>query len=139
MSFAISIFNAAMERAIAGRPAVGGFPYLAETLRAAGVSTNEWNLPSCQSVYITDEGPIVMQGTPLTSGIVDIPAFNETAIIQALREDQAGKTTFPEFLEAIWKAGVVRYVVYFDARTVIYQGIYGDEYEESYPIVTLTP
>jgi uncharacterized protein YbcV (DUF1398 family) len=29
-----------------GRPKVGGFPYLAETLRRAGVTRNLWYLPA---------------------------------------------------------------------------------------------
>lgn len=139
MSSAISALNAAMGRAIANRPAVGGFPCLAETLRAAGVSTNEWNLPSCQSAYMTSAGPIMMQGEPLVTGIVDIPTFDESALLQAIREDQAGNTSFPEFLAAIWEAGVIRYIVDFNARVVVYQGCYGDEYEESYPAVEINP
>jgi uncharacterized protein YbcV (DUF1398 family) len=41
-------------------------------------------------------------------------------LVRALREDQAGHTTFPQFLEAAWRAGVVRYDVDFEARTVSY-------------------
>lgn len=47
MGKAIENLQAAMQKAMAGRPAVGGFPYLAETLWAAGVTINEWVLPSC--------------------------------------------------------------------------------------------
>jgi uncharacterized protein YbcV (DUF1398 family) len=56
MSHAISILQAAMQRAMAGRPKVGGFPYLAETLRRAGVTRNLWYLPACQSLYLTEHG-----------------------------------------------------------------------------------
>jgi uncharacterized protein YbcV (DUF1398 family) len=34
--------------------------------------------------------------------------------------DQAGKSTFPEFQAASWRAGVVHYDVDFSARTVAY-------------------
>ena len=57
-------------------------------------------------------------GTPLASGTVDVPRFNRDALITALRVDQAGESTFAEFLEASWKAGVVRYEVGFSARSV---------------------
>ncbi len=50
MSKAIENLKAAQQRAMAGRPKVGGFPYLAETLRSAVVTRNRWALPSCQSV-----------------------------------------------------------------------------------------
>ena len=52
-----------------------------------------------------------MQGAPLVNGAVDVPAFDEEALIKALRIDQAGESTFPEFLDASWRAGVVRYDV----------------------------
>jgi uncharacterized protein YbcV (DUF1398 family) len=132
MSKAIENLNAALERALAGRPKAGGFPYLAETLRRAGVTRNLWFLPAGESLYLTRDGPVVTQGTPLVSGTVDVPAFDQQALIAALRIDQAGNSTFPEFLEASWRAGVVRYDVDFRARTVAYYGCHGEEYIEAY-------
>ena len=63
----------AQKRAIAGRPKVGGFPYLAEILRQAGVTRNLWFLPVCQSVYLTESGSVVNVGTPLVTGTADVP------------------------------------------------------------------
>ncbi|MES1258925.1 MAG: DUF1398 domain-containing protein, partial [Acidobacteriota bacterium] len=120
------------------RPKVGGFPYLAETLRQAGATRNVWFLPACQSLFLTKEGPVVMQGTPLVSGAVDVPAFDQAALLAALRIDQAGEGTFPEFLEASWRAGVVRYEVDFQARTVAYSGCNGEKYIEAYPAVEMS-
>jgi uncharacterized protein YbcV (DUF1398 family) len=137
MSKAIERLQAAQQQAMAGRPKVGGFPYLAETLRRAGVTRNLWFLPACQSLYLTEDGPVVTLGTPLISGTVDVPPFNREALIKALRTDQAGKSTFAEFLEATWRAGVVRYDVDFAARTVAYHGCNGEEYIEEYPAVTV--
>ena len=137
MSNATDNLQAALQRASAGRPKVGGFPYLAETLRRAGVSRNLWFLPACQSLYLTEQGSVVTQGAPLVSGTVDVPPFDREALISALRTDQAGKGTFPEFLAAAWGAGVVRYDVDFNKRTVIYYGCSGDEYVEEYPAVEI--
>ena len=78
-----------------------------------------------------------MQATPLISGMADVPAFDRVALIQALRSDQAGETTFPQFLEASWNAGVVKYDVDFAARTVSYYGVDGEVYVEEYAAVTL--
>jgi uncharacterized protein YbcV (DUF1398 family) len=135
MSKAIQNLEAAQRKAMAIRPKVGGFPYLAEALRQAGVRRNIWSLPSAQSLFITNEGAVVTQGTPLVSGTVDVPLFDREALIAALRTDQAGKSTFPEFLAASWRAGVVRYDVDFSARTVSYYGCNGEEYVEKYPAV----
>ena len=137
MLFRSETLQAAQKRAMEGRPKVGGFPYLAETLRRAGVTRNLWYLPSCQSLYLTQEGPVVTQGAPLISGIADVPAFNKDALIKALRTDQAGESTFPEFLAASWRAGVVRYDVNLGARTVAYYGCNGEEYIESYQAVEI--
>jgi uncharacterized protein YbcV (DUF1398 family) len=133
MSVAVENLQAAQQRAMAGRPKVGGFPYLAETLRRAGVTRNQWFLPACQSLYLTQDGPVVVQGTPLLSGTVDVPRFDREALIAALRTDQAGKSTFPEFLLACWRAGVVRYEIDFTARTCTYYGCADEHYVEDYP------
>ena len=137
MSKAIDNLEAALRWAASGRPKVGGFPYLAEILRRAGVTRNLWHLPACQSLFHTQDGPILIQGTPLRQGPLDVPPFNREALITALRRDQAGESTFPEFLEAAWRAGVLSYEVDFIARTVAYYGCSGEEYIEAYPAVAV--
>lgn len=137
MSIAIDNLKSAMRRAEAIRPKVEGFPYLAECLRQVGVTRNIWSLPACQSLFLTEHGPVMTQGSPLISGTVDVPTFDREALIRALRIDQAGESTFPEFLAASWRAGVVRYDVDFAARKVAYQGSNGEEYVETYPAVEI--
>ena len=135
MSRAVETLQSAQARALAGRPAIGGFPFLAETLRQAGAIRNEWQLPACQSLYLMQDGPVIVQGQPLIAGAVDVPAFDQAALVRALRTDQAGEGTFAEFLMAAWRAGVVRYEVDFTARTVAYFGCHGETYLEEYPAV----
>ena len=50
MSKAIEKLQGALKKAMEMRPKVGGFPYLAETLRSAGVAKNIWFLPACESL-----------------------------------------------------------------------------------------
>lgn len=133
MSKAIENLIAAQRRAMEGRPKIGGFPFLAETLRLAGVTSNVWHLPSCQSTYFTEHGTVVQQLEPLAMGLVDVPSFDENALIAALRADQAGKTTFEEFLRSTWQAGVTRYEVDLIQRCVTYYGSLGECYLEHYP------
>lgn len=97
MSAPITNLQAAQRDAIMNRPAVNGFPHLAETLRRAGVRTNTWWLPAMQSLYETDYGPVLDQGVPLIDGVAEVPAFDRTALVTALRADQAGQTSFREF------------------------------------------
>lgn len=135
MTNLIEKLQTAQHYAMANRPKIGGFPYLAECLRKAGVQGNSWELPSCQSIYVMDDGIIVSQGTPLITGMAEVPVFNKEALITALKTDQSGESTFPEFLNATWKAGVIKYHVNFSKRFVIYYGANNESYEESYPAV----
>lgn len=127
----------AQKFAMSIRPKVGGFPVLAEVLRRAGVHSNRWSLPACQAVYHMKDGSVVQQGTPLVTGVFEIANFDRDALITALRTDQEGRSTFPEFLKAAWEAGVIGYDVDFAGRKVVYYGVNGESYLEEYPAVTL--
>jgi uncharacterized protein YbcV (DUF1398 family) len=113
------------------RPEVGGFPVLAEVMRQAGIHRNERTLPAGQSVYVTDTGAVVETTPSLIAAMSDVPTFDRDAVIDALRADQRGHTTFPEFLTAIWAAGVTSYVVDLDQRTVTYSETDNATYVES--------
>ena len=126
---------AAQKHAMAIRPKVGGFPVLAEVLRQAGIRLNRWSLPSCQSIYWLESGSVVQQGSPLVTGAHEIPKFDREALIKAIRTDQQGQSTFPEFLLSTWKAGVITYDADFIARKVTYYGANGESYEEAYPAI----
>ncbi|MET8100797.1 DUF1398 family protein [Streptomyces sp. NPDC005236] len=137
MTDAIDNLRAALARAEAVRPKAGGFPYLAESLRLAGVSGCRMTVPSNAMLYLTAAGPVAVQGEPLITGMVGIPPFDREALIAALRADQAGRTTFPEFVQGCWAAGIVTYDVDLTARTCTYHGADGDSYVESYAAVEL--
>ncbi|MCL2113139.1 MAG: DUF1398 family protein [Streptococcaceae bacterium] len=134
---AVELVQQAMQKAEAIRPKVGGFPYLAECLRQAGVLKNIWTLPSAQSSFWTVKGAIAVTDVPLITGAYEVPPFDEAALIKALRIDQAGETTLGEFLRAAWEAGVTYYVVDFTQRTVTYHGAFGESYTEAYPEVNI--
>lgn len=125
------------KKAISLRPKVGGFPIFAEVLRQAGIKMNRWFLPSCQSIYIMEEGSVLQQGNPIVTGTHEIPKFNKDNLILALRTDQAGDSTFPEFLVSVWKAGVISYDADFNGRKVIYYGVNGEKYLEEYQAVEI--
>ncbi|MER5779577.1 DUF1398 family protein [Streptomyces sp. NPDC002039] len=137
MGSALTHLQAALEHAAAIRPRVGGFPYLAETLRRAGVSRCRMAVPSNAMLYLTDVGPVAVQGEPLITGMVDVAPFDREALLAALRRDQAGESTFPEFVQGCWNAGVIWYDVDLHARTCAYHGADGDRYVESYPAVEI--
>ncbi|RSS83610.1 DUF1398 family protein [Streptomyces sp. WAC06614] len=137
MSTAIENLRAAQERAATVRPKVGGFPYLAEALRQAGVRTYRCTVPAGASLYVTDAGPVATQTAPIVDGAVDVAPWDEAALVAAIRADQAGRTGYPEFVSACWNAGVLHYEVDLAARTCTYYGALGDSYTESYPHVDI--
>lgn len=127
--------KAAQEHAFAYRPKVGGFPYLAECLRRAGVQKNEWILPSTQCFYFMGDEVLAAPGKYLIENTEEVPMFDKEKFIAVLRQSQAGEIDFPEFLKGSWATGIVRYVVDFIERKVTYYSAHGDSYEESYPFV----
>ncbi|MEU6815368.1 DUF1398 family protein [Streptomyces sp. NPDC046860] len=134
---AVRTLEAALARAAEIRPRTGGFPYLAETLRRAGVTRCAMTVPSNAMLYLTAAGPVAVQGEPLFTGTSGVPSFDRAALITALRADQAGETAFPEFVRGCWHAGVVRYDVDLAARTCTYYGAGEESYVETYPEVTV--
>jgi uncharacterized protein YbcV (DUF1398 family) len=136
MNDAVKNLERAMAAAMADRPAVGGFPHLAAALHGAGVRRNLWYLPAMQAVYLTDLGPVVVQGEPLLSGPAAIATFDREAVIAAIRADQEGRSDFSEFVAAIWAAGVWHYEVDLDSHTCTYVGTGGESYVEEYPVLS---
>lgn len=137
MSNLVDKLSEAQKLALAIRPKIGGFPVLAEVLRKSGVRLNRWTLPSCQALYIMEEGSVVQQGAPIVANRELVPQFDRVALVKALRDDQEGRSKFPEFLTQAWQAGVVGYDVDLIARKVTYFGVNGESYVEDYPAVDL--
>lgn len=135
----ITTVIAARERGARLRPEVGGFTVLAESLRAAGIEAVHCVVSSMTTRYRTDHGTVVDQQAPLAEGLGRVADFDRDAVIAAIRRDQRGESTYPEFMVDIWHAGVVTYDVDLAARTCTYRGLHPavDVYVEAYPAVTL--
>ena len=131
------IVAAAQQRAREVRPLVGGFPYLAEVLRQAGVVSVGCDVPSRTTTYLFADGAVIDQATPQVDSIAEVPVFDREALVAAIRADQAGQTDYPTFMTDIGNAGVVRYQVDLQRRTCTYQPAHGHNYVEHYPAVEL--
>ncbi|MGW8813433.1 DUF1398 family protein [Gordonia terrae] len=139
MASIIDRVTAATAHGAAVRPEVGGFPYLAEAMRRAGITANHFDVPSQTMVFVTDDGDVLRPGRPLYDEPTVVPPFDEAALVTALRADQEGRSTFPEFVRACFDAGVIRYEVDTATRTCTYLGAHGERYVENYPAVALPP
>ena len=136
----ITKIQEAMQKASLIRPKVGGFPYLAEALRQAGVLKNIWTLPTAQSLFITKTGTALFPNQALVTEATEVVNFDEEALIKVLRADQAGESSFAEFLQGSWLAGVTGYEVDFEQRQVTYYGYKQGQkasYIEEYPQVSI--
>ena len=71
------------------------------------------------------------------TGVDDVAVFDAAVHVGAIRGDQAGESTFAQFLEATWQVGVVRYECDFDTRTVTYYGANDESYVETYRAIAL--
>ena len=60
-------------------------------------------------------------------------AFNHDGVIQAIKDAQASKGTYIEFLQQIAHAGSNYYIVYISRKKVIYFGRKGDFHIENFP------
>lgn len=137
MNELVETIRRALAHGARSRPVVGGFPFLAEALRRAGVERIHCFLPTLATVYVTARGEAVLPGTALVHDAAVIARFDRDALVAALRADQEGKTTYPEFAAAAWRAGVLGYDVDLAARTCTYRSARGESYVESYRSVEI--
>ena len=137
MDTILTTIDAALAHAAAVRPRIGGFPYLAEALRDAGVTNYYFDVSSGTVLYATGSGDVLQPGNRLPTDRTLVPPFDRAALVDAIRADQRGESEFAEFVEASWRAGVVRYEVDTAARTCSYFGAHGERYVENYPAVRL--
>ncbi len=133
----IETVQQAQRRGTAARPPVNGFPYYAEALRAAGISAVETSIATGGSVYHLADGAVAESFDPIVAPVSAVPKWDETELIAAIRADQAGRSSFPEFLGAAWEAGVIHFRVDLANRTCTYFGVAGNHYIEEYPAVAV--
>lgn len=127
----------AQRRGAAARPRVNGFPYYAEALRAAGITLVDTSIATGGSVYYLADGAVAQTFDPIVGPVAAVPAWNEVGLIAAIRADQVGNGTFPEFLRDAWQAGVIHFRVDLANRTCTYFGVSDNHYVETYPAVAV--
>lgn len=100
----------------------GGFPFFTDVLFRAGVLSNTWSLPACQSLYVTRRGRVKIPGASLMLP-QELPPLDNKKLYQALRRAREEYDKhFRAFLFELCAAGVVNYTVDCIARTVTFYG-----------------
>ena len=122
------------EKIKAAYAAAKNYPDLAARLLSAGVLSYTVDTSSSLIIYRLDEGQIHLGGHASTP-LAITPYFDEALTVNAIRDNQQGKTTYPQFMQGIAEAGVRFYEASLKTEKpkVTYIGI-GGYYEEEIPM-----
>ncbi len=116
---------------LAGRVA---FPEVVGTMIAEGVESYRADLVRMEEIFYAPDGETHVEK-------IDFPAkpigeeFVVAGLIAAIRDSQAGRCRYPEFLTRAMAAGTTSYVVFLNGKKVIYFGRKGEFHIEEFPQV----
>lgn len=117
------------ERSLAGTVT---FPEVVKALLKAGIESYTVDLVRNSKIFYSVEGE-TFAGSFDFKGPKPAPEFSAEAVVNAIRASQAGKITYPQFLEQILNAGCSFYTAYLTGRKVVYLGRKGDFHVEHFP------
>jgi uncharacterized protein YbcV (DUF1398 family) len=110
------------------------YPDLAQSLIGIGIQSYTVDVVTGIILYRFVEGNNVIHADEVQSRQVAV-RFDERLTIQAIRSNQQGVTTYPQFMDEIAKAGVRFYEATLNGsnKRVTYIGAHG-QYEETIPV-----
>ena len=110
------------------------YPDLAQKLIEAGVESYTVDVSSTIILYRLAAGKVLLHTNAIEPRVIST-AFDQAGTIQAVRDNQQGKTDYPQFMNDIAKAGVRFYdaILTGTNKRVIYVGM-GGHYDEKIPI-----
>jgi len=110
------------------------YPDLVRNLIAIGVQSYSVEVSSGVILYRFEGGENVLHGAVSTPREIS-ESFNRQLVLNALKDTQEGRTTYPEFMDDIAFAGVRFYEATLNGKNkrVTYIGI-GGNYEEKIPL-----
>jgi uncharacterized protein YbcV (DUF1398 family) len=108
------------------------FPEVVRTLLEAGVEAYHVDLFRGENRYYLPSGEshVVSNGLAPHSVATN---FSAPLVESAVRESQAAKITYPQFMEKIAAAGTVYYITYLGGKKVSYFGRNGEAHTEYFP------
>lgn len=109
------------------------YPRIFEALKEAGVHSYEADVASHSIIYYGHVGSYTEPPPAGFLGIKPTLAFDKPGLQLAIRRNQSQQSDFGGFLHEIASAGVQRYQVDMNERTVTYLGHAGEEYVEKVP------
>lgn len=122
-----------IEASVAGSYAgTRDFPTHVMAVAERGVESYRVDFREHASTYFLPSGAshtvaIATHDTPIAD------AFDEPAVVAAIRTIQRGEIDYPAFVDRVMRAGCVGYVVWITGRHVSYFGRRGETYIERFP------
>jgi uncharacterized protein YbcV (DUF1398 family) len=109
------------------------YPRIFHALKDAGVESYDADVASHEIIY-RGHGESCVESSPHAANQLAINAsFDQDGVQRAIRRNQSKQSNFAQFLSEIAQAGIQRYRVDMNARTVTYIGIRAEEYVEKVP------
>lgn len=109
------------------------FPKTFETLKSEGVMSYRFDVPTCETVFMGDNGIAYSELLAGAERIEIAPTLDADAVAPAIKRHIANHTPFLDFRIEAARAGVEYWEVAMDARTVTYVGVNGDKHVEQVP------
>jgi uncharacterized protein YbcV (DUF1398 family) len=108
------------------------FPQVLSRLIELDVESYHADYRHQSTTYYLSDNQTVCLRLPLPT--INIPAaFNEVAVVHAIRGAQSDTFRYPKFLELTMAAGCIGYIVWISGRHVSYFGRQGDVHIERFP------
>jgi len=110
------------------------YPDLATKLIESGILSYTVEVAAGLMLYRLAHGETIFHDSDIEPKVI-AAQFNQEQVIKAIHDNQQGKSTFPEFMDAIAAAGVRFYEATLngDQKRVTYMGS-GGFYEEEIPL-----
>ena len=113
----------------------GAFPEVVRRLSAAGVERYHVDLTRLEKTYYAGDsaGGSARESLPLPEAPPVAGRFSALAFEAALRDAQAARIGYADFLRRIMAAGVSDYFVCIGGRRAVYLGRQGESHVERFP------
>jgi uncharacterized protein YbcV (DUF1398 family) len=108
------------------------FPDVVRTLTAERVESYRADLVRMEETFYMPDGTTHVEKLEFPKLPIG-EEFDAADVVAAIRDSQAGKCKYPEFLTRVMNAGTTSYVAYLKGKRVIYFGRKGEFHVEEFP------
>lgn len=108
------------------------FPQIVMALTQEGFESYHVDFNRHECRYYMPNGESHVETVNLEQGIMN-KEFSAAKVEAAVRRAQAGTATYPQFVQSMYEAGCLYYIVYLTGKKVVYMGRNGETHIELFP------